>query len=209
MGRHQTDIVGLTALGLVVVAWIIFVLAFALRKKNAPVQEAKRATASKWGIGLQSVSFALVWIVPRRHWWPFPASPVGELALAAVAVALAYASSILCLLAVRTLGKQWTYAARVIQGHELVTRGPYALVRNPIYLGMFGMLLSTALVFSPWWSGLPALAVFLIGNGIRIRAEENLLRETFGSQFNDYARRVPAFFPRLFWKPGVGPLGPT
>jgi len=38
---------------------------------------------------------------------------------------------------------------------------------------------------------------FLIGNQIRIRAEEKLLRETFGSQFDDYARRVPAFFPRL------------
>jgi protein-S-isoprenylcysteine O-methyltransferase Ste14 len=39
---------------------------------------------------------------------------------------------------------------------------------------------------------------FLAGNHLRIRAEENLLRETFGSRFEAYARRVPAFFPRLF-----------
>jgi len=39
--------------------------------------------------------------------------------------------------------------------------------------------------------------VFLIGNRIRIQAEEKLLRETFGVQFDDYARHVPAFLPRL------------
>jgi protein-S-isoprenylcysteine O-methyltransferase Ste14 len=42
-----------------------------------------------------------------------------------------------------------------------------------------------------------AVIIFLIGNQVRIRAEEQLLRETFGSQFDEYASRVPAFFPRL------------
>ncbi len=198
MPRLQTDIVGLTALILVVLAWVGFGLKFLLRKKNPPVEEAKRASASKWGIALQSLSFALVWLVPRPLWWPFPASLAGEVALGFVAVLLACASCLFSLLAVRTLGKQWTYAARVIKGHELVTQGPYALVRNPIYLGMFGLLVATGLVFSPWWSMLGAAVSFLIGNRIRIRAEEKLLRETFGSQFDDYARRVPAFFPKIF-----------
>jgi protein-S-isoprenylcysteine O-methyltransferase Ste14 len=62
---------------------------------------------------------------------------------------------------------------------------------------MFGMLVATGLVFSRWWNLLGAVIFFLIGNQIRIRAEEKLLRETFGSQFDDYARRVPAFFSRL------------
>jgi protein-S-isoprenylcysteine O-methyltransferase Ste14 len=58
--------------------------------------------------------------------------------------------------------------------------------------------LSVGLAFSRWWTFLAAMVVFLIGNRIRIKAEEKLLRETFGAQFDDYARRVPAFFPRLF-----------
>lgn len=198
MPRLHTDIIGLSALVLILFAWIAFGLTFLFRKKNPPVEEAKRAPASKWGIALQSLSFALVWLVPRPLWWPFRASLAGEVALGSVAVVLAYASCLFSLLAVRTLGKQWTYAARVIQGHELVTQGPYAIVRNPIYLGMFGMLLATGLVFSPWWTLLGAVVFFLIGNQIRIRTEEKLLRETFGSQFDDYARRVPAFFPRIF-----------
>jgi protein-S-isoprenylcysteine O-methyltransferase Ste14 len=112
---------------------------------------------------------------------------------------LGFASCWLSIRAVQTLDKQWTYAARVIKGHELhelITQGPYGVVRNPIYLGMFGLMFSTCLAYSHWWSALAAIVLFLIGNHIRIRTEEQLLSETFGDQFNEYARSVPAFIPR-------------
>jgi protein-S-isoprenylcysteine O-methyltransferase Ste14 len=86
----------------------------------------------------------------------------------------------------------------VIEGHELIGRGPYALVRNPIYLAMLGMLLATGFAFSRWQALAAATVVFLIGTEIRIRSEETLLRATFGTQFEDYARRVPALFPHIF-----------
>jgi protein-S-isoprenylcysteine O-methyltransferase Ste14 len=191
----HTDGIGLAALILVFLCWIIFALLFVLRKKPPKAEEAKRVSAAKWGIFLQGCGFALVGSVHRAYWWPFSASTIGEIALATVAVALALASDLWCMRAIRVLGKQWTYEARVIKGHELITSGPYAVVRNPIYLGMFGLMVSTGLVFTTWWSLVIAVVVFLVGNKIRIRAEERLLRETFGSQFDDYARRVPAFFP--------------
>jgi len=144
---------------------------------------------------LQGVSFALAWNPPRPRWWPFPPSYAGEVALAAAAIILAYASCWLCVRAVQTLASNGP-TPRVIKGHELITEGPYGVVRNPIYLGMFGLILSTCLVFSRWWSGLAAVVLFLIGNRIRIRTEEQLLRETFGHQFDEYARRVPAFIPQ-------------
>jgi len=43
-----------------------------------------------------------------------------------------------------------------------------------------------------------ASAVFLAGTHIRIRSEEKLLRQTFGQGFEEYAKRVPAFVPKLF-----------
>jgi protein-S-isoprenylcysteine O-methyltransferase Ste14 len=116
--------------------------------------------------------------------------------LAAVTVVLAYSSCWFCLIAVRTLGKQWTYEARVIEGHELIMQGPYSVVRNPIYLGMFGLMVATGLAYATWCALGAAIIVFLLGNRIRIRCEESLLRETFGVQFDDYARHVPAIFPR-------------
>jgi protein-S-isoprenylcysteine O-methyltransferase Ste14 len=197
MQQIHTDGIGLTALILIFLCWIIFALLFVFRKKPPKAEEAKRVSVAKWGILLQGCGFALVWAVHRSYWWPFPASTIGEVALAAVAVILSFASSLLSMRAIQTLGKQWTFEARVIQGHELITSGPYFVVRNPIYLGMFGLMISIGLVFATWWAQLIAVVLFLIGNQIRIRAEEQLLRETFRSQFDDYARRVPAFLPRL------------
>ena len=197
----QTDSIGLTTLALVMIAWVIFGLAFVLRRqinKSQPQSDdagAKYGPESKWGIALQSVAFAAIWLTPRHNWWALPPSQTAEIVVAAVAVVLAYASAFLSLRAVQTLGKQWTYQARVLKDHDLITQGPYSIVRNPIYLGMFGMILSTGLVFSHWWLALIAIIFFLVGNRIRIRAEEKLLRESFGKKFDDYAARVPAFIP--------------
>ena len=54
------------------------------------------------------------------------------------------------------------------------------------------------MVFAGWWTLLAAMFFFFAGNHLRNRTEEKLLRETFGFRFEDYARRFPAFFPRLF-----------
>ena len=191
----RIDIVGVVTLVLVFLAWLVFGAIFLFRKKPPKAQETKRVAAAKWGIALQGVGFALVGSFHRAQWWPLPPTLFGEVIFAAATVALAYSSCWFCLRAVRALGKQWTYEARVIQGHELITQGPYAVVRNPIYLGMFGLMVATGLAYSTWWALGAAILVFLLGNGIRIRAEERLLREAFGVQFDDYARRVPAFFP--------------
>lgn len=97
--------------------------------------------------------------------------------------------------ALRVLGKQWSLGARVVEGHELVTSGAYGLVRHPIYTGMLGMLLGSALAVSSWWALLAGALVFLIGTGLRVRAEERLLIAEFGEAYRDYARTVPALVP--------------
>ena len=65
------------------------------------------------------------------------------------------------------------------------------LSQNPKLIApLLGMLIATGLAISYWQALLGALVVFLFGNEIRIRSEERLLREAFGSKFDDYARRV-------------------
>src|SRR5215470_17567725 len=86
----HTDAIGLTALILVVLAWVVFALIFILRKKPPQREEVKRSNQAVAGIILKGVSFGLVWTFRRAYWWPFPPSVAGEVALAAVAVALAW-----------------------------------------------------------------------------------------------------------------------
>ena len=88
-------------------------------------------------------------------------------------------------------------AAGYLRKHEsLATAGPYGWTRNPLYLGSLllgaGFLLATA----SWIAATIAvlyLAVFYPGV---MRREEEELRAEYGAAFDDYARRVPLFWPR-------------
>jgi len=184
-----------------ILCWFGWVGTFFFKKSpaKAPEKVAKKDPVSRVGIGLQMVGFALVFSLQRRPLGPIvPMLPWMEWVVAGVQVVIAGLSVWLSASAVRTLGKQWTYVARTIEGHELITEGPYHLVRNPIYLGMFGMMVAFGLSLTLWPALLGAIVIFLIGTFVRIRSEEKLLRATFGEQFEDYARRVPAFLPGLY-----------
>jgi protein-S-isoprenylcysteine O-methyltransferase Ste14 len=80
---------------------------------------------------------------------------------------------------------------------DLNTEGPYALTRNPLYVG--NLLITLGLCAIAHDAVLAALAAILFAAQYRaiIAAEESFLRETFGARFDDYASRVPRFWPRL------------
>jgi protein-S-isoprenylcysteine O-methyltransferase Ste14 len=118
--------------------------------------------------------------------------------MAMLAFAIAVVSVGLVNWAAQCLGKQWSLEARLVEGHDLIEDGPYRLVRNPIYTGMFGMLVATGLIGMRWELLVVAVALFVVGTYIRIRAEEQLLRGAFGERFEEYARRVPALIPGIY-----------
>ena len=80
-------------------------------------------------------------------------------------------------------------------GAGLVTTGPYAYVRNPMYLGTFLVGCGFILIVWPWW----ALSIFVILFYLRfnrqIVIEEKHLNTLFGKSFADYCQRVPRLFP--------------
>jgi len=183
----------------VIAGWLGFGAILAVGKRGAAAGAAKRDWKSGVGFLLQVAAYALCFVFARIYFSPIrPMPQLPEKVLAGITVAIAAASVWFCYAAARALGKQWALVARVIEGHELISTGPYAIVRNPIYLAMLGMYVASALAVARLPAAIAGLVVFLAGTAIRIRTEENLLRANFGVVFNDYARRVPAFFPRVF-----------
>jgi protein-S-isoprenylcysteine O-methyltransferase Ste14 len=186
------------AFAVTMLSWFAFVITFLVHEKPPSPPDKKRDPSSIIGIVLQGISYLIVWTI-RRVWFTpmFGSNKLLEIASAILTIFLAIGSVWFCSTAIRTLGKQWSLAARVVEGHTLVTEGPYSVVRNPIYAGMFGMLLATGLAVSHWIGLVIAMVVFAIGTFIRVRSEEKLLREMFGSEFDEYARQVPAVIPFL------------
>jgi protein-S-isoprenylcysteine O-methyltransferase Ste14 len=195
-----TPLALITLLG-VILCWIFFAGIFLLRKRPPKEVEAKRDRRALVGIVLQMCGYFIVWFQPPRTQFLPPVaelSGVLGIAFAVFTISLAAASVWLMNSAVRKLGKQWAVAARLVEGHKLITEGPYAYVRNPIYTGMFGMLIATGLATEHWIATIVAVMVFAAGLVIRVRTEEKLLRTAFGQEFEDYARRVPAVIPGIY-----------
>lgn len=193
--------ISLFTLGAVMVCWFAFAGIFLFRKKPLKQPEARRDRVSFVGIFLQMCGYALVWFQPPHSPFLPPVAALSGIlgiALSVFTVALAAASILLTASAVKTLGKQWAVAARLVKDHKLITTGPYSYVRNPIYTAMFGMLIATGLAMQHWRALLVAVVLFAIGMVIRVKSEEKLLRAAFGQEFEDYAKRVPAALPGIF-----------
>lgn len=80
---------------------------------------------------------------------------------------------------------------------RLNTLGMYSVVRHPLYVGNYLIWLGVSLVLFVWWLPVFFTLVFWIYYERIMFAEEDFLRQRFGSQFEQWATRTPAFLPRL------------
>jgi len=183
-------------LSITICGWVLFLLVFIARPRGARRPWVASDRRSVAGIVLQVAAVSIM----RGGLRPAGAGllPGGfdvELAVCALAVGLIVASLVLAASAVAALGTQWSLTARLVEGHELITSGPYALVRHPIYTATLGLLVGSALCVSRWQDLIAAVVVFLIGTALRVHSEERLLTTEFGDEYRAYAGAVPALIP--------------
>jgi protein-S-isoprenylcysteine O-methyltransferase Ste14 len=118
--------------------------------------------------------------------------------LQVVGAVLLILSTLFTLWARWKLGKMWSSFAVVKNDHQLCTDGPYQITRHPIYSGVLGMVLGSALSTGDGAVFLGFIAVLIVFLN-RIRIEENLMIKTFGEQYVEYKKRVPRLIPGLKW----------
>jgi protein-S-isoprenylcysteine O-methyltransferase Ste14 len=112
-------------------------------------------------------------------------------------VALFAAGGALRLWPVFVLGRRFSGLVAIQPGHTLVTSGVYGVIRHPSYLGLLVNALGWALAFR---SGMGVLLTALLVPPLlaRIHAEEILLRDQFGSEYEAYCRRTWRLIPGLY-----------
>lgn len=101
------------------------------------------------------------------------------------------------LVAVRTLGKQFTAELKIMQNHELIKRGIYQYIRHPAYLGTSILGIGISLIFSSLYSFLLMLALFPCYL-YRIHYEENMLLERFGNEYREYMKKTKKIIPFIY-----------
>jgi protein-S-isoprenylcysteine O-methyltransferase Ste14 len=94
------------------------------------------------------------------------------------------------------LGKNWSQAVTVKEDHELITSGPYAMVRHPIYTGLLTAFAGSAIARGEW-RGFLAVVLVLIVLWRKLRLEEEWMRSCFGDAYERYAHRVRRLVPYI------------
>lgn len=155
-----------------------------LLERRLKAREERAAQSALQKVG--AVAWLALLLIPgvdqRFDWSSVPAVVV----LASdAAVLLGY------LLFVRVMQEN-SYASRVIEvqeGQSVITTGPYAVVRHPMYLAAFVMLCASPLALGSYWALIPAAVTPLI-LVLRIRDEEAMLRDAL-PEYAAYAEQTP------------------
>lgn len=184
---------GLTVMALGFFAFLAALILTRVRSARGERVAEKTSQRSMIGVGVQMLGFVLVGAGPimatldpdsRLAW--IEAGAV--LALMALTVGLFVAAA-------RAMGRNWSIVARTREDHELVTSGPFALIRHPIYTALFAFMLALALAFGHWRGLILGVPLYWFGTWQRIAEEERLLRAQFGAAYDGYAARVKRFVP--------------
>jgi protein-S-isoprenylcysteine O-methyltransferase Ste14 len=179
---------------LFIALWIAFIVYWRVMAASVKTTARLEPTASRVVRVLLIAAAIVLWIFPPPvAWLRFRVWP-SDLLTFWVGVALTFAGLVFTVWARVHLGRNWSSAVTVKQDHELIVNGPYALVRHPIYSGLFVALLGTVLAVGKV-SAVVAFALFTIAQLYKLRLEEKWMREQFGATYVAYSSRVAALVP--------------
>jgi len=146
-------------------------------------------------------SSALFFGIAYLGWVPLPwtITPTARCWMLALGSLLFFPGMCLIIWGRLVLGKNYFvstgFGAQLFKEHQLITIGPYAIVRHPMYAGLMFAAWGALLIYATWTTVYFAIfAPFLM---MRARREEQALAAEFGEKWTEYCRRVPTFFPRI------------
>lgn len=178
------------------VLWFSFFVYWAIVGRNSAPTKSSESKKSTYfhALLLNSALILLFWPAPGLKGWFLPH---GLPHLVAIGTAIQAAFMVLAIWARRHLGRNWSGAVRIAEGHELVCTGPYRFLRHPIYTAMLGMFLGTAIA-SGQYHALLGFGLLIIAYLRKTRLEEHILQQTFGTEFDAYRRDTWALVPLVF-----------
>jgi len=178
--------------------WVLFCVVWLIGSVGAKRTASRRHLWTQMPLRLAIVVVLLALLASR---WG------GELLRSGAAILSSHAAGliglVLCILGIGyaiwariVIGTNWGMPMTLKENPQLVTTGPYAQVRHPIYSGVLLAMLGSALAISLWW-----LVFFVVNAGQFVYAakkEEQLMRQTFPDSYPIYMRRTRMLIPFVF-----------
>ncbi|MGH7464461.1 MAG: methyltransferase family protein [Longimicrobiales bacterium] len=164
-----------------------------VQRTFGPKEWVERATRSRVLLGVLEAGTLAAWVLVRGR-WRFLGEHDSGVAIAGAVLALT--GALFAAWGKARLGRLFSPQLGVQEGHSLVTTGPYAVVRHPIYLGLIDFIIGSALYRNDIALLIAAL-LFALYFTAQIRIEERFFAAHFGRKWEEYRDRTPALFPRV------------
>ena len=95
------------------------------------------------------------------------------------------------------LGLNWSPSLEIREKHTLITNGIYGTIRHPMYASQWLWSIAQILLIQNWIAGLVGLIIFTPFYLLRVRAEERLMLDTFGEEYQAYMQRTGGVLPKI------------
>jgi protein-S-isoprenylcysteine O-methyltransferase Ste14 len=97
----------------------------------------------------------------------------------------------------KDLGRNWSPRLELRENHRLVTAGIYQRIRHPMYLSIWLLVIAQAMILPNYIAGFSALVPFALLYFVRVGKEEQMMREEFGSGYEEHLRKTGRLLPRF------------
>jgi protein-S-isoprenylcysteine O-methyltransferase Ste14 len=95
------------------------------------------------------------------------------------------------------LGLNWSPSLEIREKHELITRGIYGMIRHPMYASQWLVAIAQPLLLQNWIAGFLNLIAFIPFYFLRVRAEEQMMLDSFGTQYQEYMNKTGGVVPKI------------
>ena len=95
------------------------------------------------------------------------------------------------------LGLNWSPSLEIREKHELITRGIYGVIRHPMYASQWLVAIAQPLLLQNWIAGFLNLIAFIPFYFLRVRAEEQMMLDSFGTQYQEYMNKTGGVVPKI------------
>lgn len=184
----------MTASEIIITCWCIFFVVWVVNASRTKMTAERQSAAAMLAHRLP-LGFGW-WLLIVPNWGPHMNRQIlpHTAFLNMLSVILCVCGLVFTIWARKTLAGNWSSDVTFKHDHELIRRGPYRLVRHPIYTGLLVMFLGTA-IFIGQVRGVFSLLVIALGFWIKLSQEERLMLQHFPDAYPNYRREVKALVP--------------
>lgn len=180
------------------IAWFAIRWPYQRRARRIAVVSDGRSVGDRIVLAAAGVGLALIPVIYMATGFPTAADYSFRPWMGWIGTALLVLCLVMFHISHRQLGKNWSVTLEIRERHQLVTDGLYRYVRHPMYSSFWLWGIAQAFLIPNFVAGFAGL----VGVGLlyfyRVGREEELMRRTFGAEYDTYAARTGRVIPRVF-----------